>query len=260
MNSLLKNSKPFCLFGVLAMGLVAAGRAEEPAAAPNATPSSDMPAMEEPAKKHFFPLFAEKLRLKERKFELPPPYGVMVLTNWLDSDWEFTSASVSLEDSPYINLPAAEKATMDLQSATTGMKADVWILPFLDFMVGGGSVDVDANLGLIDIPISYSPIGGVVRGDKVVPMKFEGEYYSVGFVIAGAYKGFYGALDASWVKTELNGDASLSEDGFWTLTASPKVGYNAGLTQFYVGARYISKMNISWERSTWPAGKPSDST
>jgi hypothetical protein len=63
-------------------------------------------------------------------------------------------------------------------------------------------------------------------------MKFGGDYYSVGFVIAGAYKGFYGALDASWVKTKLEGDASLSEDGFWTLTASPKFGYNSGQTQF----------------------------
>src|SRR6478609_7537011 len=117
MNLLRKNSKSksFCLLGVLAMGLAAAGRAEEPAAAPNAVPSSDAPAMEEPAPAHFFPLFADKLRLKERKFELPPPYGVMALANWLDSDWRFTSASVSLEGSPYINLPAAEKATMDLQ-------------------------------------------------------------------------------------------------------------------------------------------------
>src|SRR6478752_3596665 len=166
MNLSRKNSKSFCLLGVLAIALVTAGRAEEPAAAPDAPPSSDVPATTEPAKEHFFPLFAEKLRMKERKFELPPPYGVMALTNWLDSDWKFTSASVSLEGSPYINLPAAEKATMDLQSSTTGVTADVGILPFLDFRVGGGRVDVDANLGLIDTPISYSPIGGVVRGDK----------------------------------------------------------------------------------------------
>ena len=36
-------------------------------------------------------------------------------------------------------------------------------------------------------------------------------------------------------------NASLSADGFWTFTAAPKVGYNAGLSQVYVGARYISK-------------------
>jgi len=237
-----KYSKSFCLFGLLATIFIAVSQAEEPATAtPSATPSSAASTQEQPAEKRLFPLFADKLRLKERKYTLPPPYGIMGITNWMDSDWEFTSASVSLEGSPYINLPAAEKATMDLQTTATGLKADVWVLPFLDFMVGGGKLDVDASLGLIDIPISWSPTGGVVRGDKIVPMKFAGDYYSVGFVIAGAYKAFYGALDMSWVKTKLEGDASLSEEGFWTLTASPKVGYNTGHTQFFIGARYISK-------------------
>jgi hypothetical protein len=239
MKSLFKNWKAFCLMGVLAMSSIAVGRAQESA---TATPDSpDELALEEPTEKRLFPLFMDRLRLKEKQSMLPPPYGIMGITNWMDSDWEFTSASVSLGDSPYIDIPAAEKATMDLKSSATGIKADVWILPFLDFMIGGGSIDVDADLGLVDIPIGYSPIGGVVRGDKIVPMDFGGKYYSIGFVIAGAYKRFYGAIDASWVKTELDGDASLSEEGFWTLTVSPKVGYNAGTTQFFVGARYISK-------------------
>jgi hypothetical protein len=136
MKLLRKQAKSLCIFGVLALGSIAPSRAEEPApATPGAPPATGGPALEQPAEKRLFPLFADKLRLKERKMVLPPPYGVMVLTNWLDSDWEFTSASVSLHGSPYINLPAAENATMDLQSATSGMKADVWILPFLDFMV-----------------------------------------------------------------------------------------------------------------------------
>jgi hypothetical protein len=114
----------------------------------------------------------------------------------------------------------------------------------MDVMIGGGKVDVDAQLGLRDIPIYFDPaLGGgtTVRGDKIIPMKFGGDYYSVGTVLTGVYKRFYGAVDMSWVKTMLQGDASLSADGFWTFTASPKIGYNAGLSQIYVGARYISK-------------------
>jgi len=168
----------------------------------------------------------------------------MAITNWMNSDWRFESAAVSLANSPYLNLDAAQNATMNLEIQTTGVKFDLWVLPFLDLMVGGGNVDVDAKLGLRDIPIYFDPaLGGgtTVRGDAIIPMEFGGSYYSLGTVLAGAYKRFYGAADMSWVKTKLNGDVNLGADGFWTFTAAPKVGYNAGLSQVYVGARYISK-------------------
>src|SRR5688572_7048439 len=240
MNLLRKTTERLGRCALLLVVLIVGLKADEPVIA-----SADEPAPGgiEPGKNRLFPLMTDKMRkhIKERARELPPPYGVMALGNWLDSDWDFIGASVSLSDSPYIEIPAGETATMDLQSTTKGFKADVWVLPFVDLMIGGGRADIDSSLSLIDIPISYTPGQGVVRGDKVVPLRFDGEYYSFGVVIAGAYKRFYGAIDASWIKTSLNGDASLSADGFWTLTVSPKVGYNAGMTQFYIGARYLSK-------------------
>lgn len=196
-------------------------------------PFSDQPdtfARPEP----LFPLLGDKARARGR--ELPPPFGVMVVTNWMDSDWKFTRASVGLDANPGVVLDAAQNATMDLQIKTTGLKADLWVLPFLDLMVGAGTVDVDAQLGLRDIPLDLN-----TRGDAIVPMEFGGSYYSFGGVLAGAYQRFYAACDFNWLKTELDGDADLSSDGFWTFTAAPKIGYNAGLSQVYLGARYISK-------------------
>jgi len=215
-------------------------------AAQGTMPFSNQPDTYETPKSRLFPLMTDKMRtnIAKRRAALPPPFGVMYITNWMDSDWEFTSASVSLGNSPYINLDAAEDATMDLQVQSNGGKFDLWLLPFFDVMVGAGKVDVDAQLGLRDIPISYVPgIGGgtTTYGDAIIPMKFDGNYYSFGGVLAGVYKRFYGAVDFSWVKTDLNGSASLSTSGFWTFTAAPKFGYNAGLSQIYVGARYISK-------------------
>jgi hypothetical protein len=228
-----------------------AAEAAAPAASPSATqgtmPFSDQPDTYERPKKRLFPIMSDKMEenIAKRGNTLPPPFGVMYITNWMDSDWKFQSASVSLGNSPYIDLDAAENATMDLQVQSNGGKADLWLFPFLDLMIGAGKVDVDAQLGLRDIPISYTPgIGGgtTVRGDAIIPMKFDGNYYSIGGVLAGAYKRFYGAVDFSWVKTDFNsGDASLSTSGFWTFTAAPKFGYNAGLSQIYIGARYISK-------------------
>jgi hypothetical protein len=209
-------------------------------------PMSSEPDTYQRDERRLFPLMTDKMRsnIKKSGRELPPPFGVMYVTNWMDSDWKFTSAAVTLGNSPYINLDAAKDATMDLQVQSNGVKADLWLFPFLDLMAGGGKVDIDAQLGLRNIPVGVVPgLGGptTVRGDKIIPMKFGGDYYSFGGVLAGAYQRLYGACDFSWVKTKLQGNASLSADGFWTFTAAPKIGYNAGLSQIYIGARYISK-------------------
>jgi len=194
------------------------------------------------AKKHIFPLWQEKVKGRS----LPPAYGVMLINNWMDSDWRFDSAAVSLGGSNPISLDAAANATMDLNIGTRGLKADLWLLPFFNVFAGGGVVDIDVSLGLRDIPLSFDPDlgegeGDYVHGDVIVPMEFDGGYYSLGFVLAGAYRHFYGAVDASWVKTSLEGNASLDSEGFWTFTGAPKIGYNAGLSQIYIGARYVSK-------------------
>jgi len=192
------------------------------------------------SEKRLFPLLGDKARARGK--DMPPPFGVMYLTNWMDSDWRFQSATVGLGNSPHINLDAAANATMDLQVQTNGVKADLWVLPFVDLMVGFGHVNVDADLGLRNIPVDYDPVGSqTTYADAIIPMNFSGDYYSLGTVLAGAYQRFYGAVDMSWVKTKLQGNASLSADGFWTFTAAPKIGYNAGLSQVYVGARYLSK-------------------
>ncbi len=213
-------------------------RAEEGSAEKQGTmPFSSQPDTFQRAKKQIFPFLGEKAR--ERGKELPPPFGVMYVTNWMDSDWQFQSAAVSVGNAPWIDIQSAQDFTMDLQIKTNGVKADLWVFPFMDLMVGAGKVNVDATLGLRDIPVEVGV--NPAQGDAIVPMTFDGNYYSLGTVLAGAYKRLYGAADLNWVKTSLKGDASLSADGFWTFTAAPKIGYNAGLSQIYVGARYISK-------------------
>ena len=237
----------------LALVFVLAGavRAQE---AQGVMPFSGEPDTYQRPEKRIFPLLGEKA--KARGKQLPPPFGVMAITNWMDSDWQFMSASVGLGGSNPISLDAAANATMDLQIQTNGVKADLWVLPFLDLMAGVGRVDADVQLGLRDIPLYFDVGNGFVLGDAIIPMEFTGEYYSFGTVIAGAYKRMYGAMDMSWVKTRLGGNASLSADGFWTFTAAPKFGYNAGLSQVYIGARYISKNERYKGTVNLPSGNP----
>src|SRR4051812_28161221 len=105
---------------LLATGVVFAGSQGSPPPTQGTLPFSSEPDTFQPPAERIFPLFKDKLQGRER--ELPPPFGVMAITNWMDSDWEFQSAAVSLANSPYVNLDAAANATMDLQIQTTGVK------------------------------------------------------------------------------------------------------------------------------------------
>ena len=200
--------------------------------------------------KHFFPLWQDKLSSEQMR-KLPPAYGIMAIANWLQSDWEFKSAAISLGGSNPISLDAAEDATMQLEITTTGLKADVWVLPFLDVMGTYGDVEVAAELGLRDIPLDVN-----TNGDAIIPMEFDGTFYGVGLVPAYGYRHFYFAADMSWVKTKLSGSADLDASGFVTFTAAPKVGYNAGMSQLYVGARYVSKNERYTGTVDLPSGNP----
>lgn len=234
----------------------AAAQTDTATVARGTQPFSDVPDTAY-VKKHFFPLLQDKLRARGISMRnLPPPYGIMLINNWMDSDWRFQSAAVSLGGSNPITIDAAKDATMDLNIGTRGFKADVWVLPFVDVMGGYGDADIVAQLGLRNIPVDFDPGTGYTYADAIIPMEFNGTYYSLGLVVAYAYKHFYGAADLSWVKTSLEGSASLSTDGFWTFTAAPKVGYNAGLSQIYIGARYVSK-NEHYEGTVpLPSGNP----
>jgi hypothetical protein len=229
----------FALLFLVSFTAVAEEAVPPPPPAQGTMPFSGEPDTYQRPEKRIFPLWSEKAKARGR--ELPPPFGVMVLTNWMNSDWDFERALVSLGGSNPISLDAAQDATMNLETQTTGIKADLWVLPFLDLMVGFGDVNVDADLGLRNIPVDFDPGRGFTRADAIIPMHFNGTYYSFGTVLAGAYRRLYGAVDASWVKTELESQVNLSSSGFWTFTAAPKIGYNAGLSQIYIGARYISK-------------------
>src|SRR5262245_22540848 len=76
-------------------------------------PFSNEPDTYEQSEHRIFPLLREKMgpKLKEREKELPPPFGVMFVTNWMDSDWRFQYANISLDGSNPISLNAASEAT-----------------------------------------------------------------------------------------------------------------------------------------------------
>jgi hypothetical protein len=189
----------------------------------------------------FFPLMKELV--KDRP-NLPPPYGVSVVANWIDSEWKFTSASVGIND-PNVPVEAASNCSASIPVTTVGAKGDIWVLPFLNVFFTAGNANASNQLFLRGVPIKFIPpsLGQpaeVVRGDVIVDFMLSGSYYTFGGVIAGGYKKFFSSVDLSATQNNFGKKDLVKSEQSWTYSAAPRVGYVIGLSQVWVGGRYFN--------------------
>jgi hypothetical protein len=189
---------------------------------------------------HVFPLMKELV--KDRP-NIPPPYGVAVVANWGDTDWQFTSASVGINDA---NVPAefAANSSANIGISTVGAKADIWVLPFLNAFFVVGQAQADNQLLFRGAPLKVIPPGigqpaQVVRGDVIVDFDMEGTFYTFGGVLTGGYKKFFATVDFSATRTNFGHKDAVTSDQSATYSVAPRVGYVVGLSQVWLGGRYF---------------------
>jgi len=202
----------------------------------------------EDAKPHFFPLMQDLI--KDRP-QVPPPYGVSIVSNWGSTDWDFKSATVGIGD---INASAAFAvgSDADIRISTVGLKGDVWVLPFLNAFAVIGKAHADNQLVLRGAPLNLIP---PVRGDVVVDFDLDGEYYTLGGVLAGGYKQFFFSMDFSATKTDFGNKDSVNSDQSATYSVAPRIGYVVGLSQVWVGGRYFDYSTQFNGRIPIPSGQ-----
>ncbi|MGC4071178.1 MAG: hypothetical protein QM760_01395 [Nibricoccus sp.] len=189
---------------------------------------------------HIFPLMKDLV--KERP-ALPPPYGVAAIYTWVDSDWTITSARVGIDDA---NVPAefAANTHSDINITTAGLKGDIWILPFFNMFLVGGKTKADITLNFTGVPIKFIPPGigrpaEVVRGDVIVDFSLDGDYVTIGGVLAGGYKKFFASVDFSATEINFGHKDLVHGDQDVTFSIAPRLGYVVGLSQVWIGGRYF---------------------
>src|SRR5262249_41624241 len=148
-------------------------------------------------KKAMFPLMQHLV--KDRP-QLPPPYGVALISNWVASEWRFTQAKIGIDDP---NIPAgfAPNCSANIDGTTLGIKPDVWLVPFFDVFVAYGYAHSSNQLILRDVPLKFAPGTGTVRGDVVVDFNLDGTFTTFGGVLAGGYKKFFSSIDMTATDT-----------------------------------------------------------
>lgn len=146
---------------------------------------------------------------RKRGIELPPPYGIGLVYYRLYRDIEIKEVRVGRNGAPVQPVPSFVQFGSTADVKNLNLKADVWILPFLNVYAIAGTVK---NSSTTKISI----------GDKqyAVPTKIDGSVGGLGLTLAGGYKSFFFAGDVNGARADLGFD-----DKFKALISSGRLGW-----------------------------------
>ena len=185
----------------------------------------------------FFPLW--KSLLPDGKFL--PPYGINLVLFDLSGKWDVENFSASVGD----NEVASVAGSAHVHPFTYGVRADVWVFPFLNVFVTAGGLKLDVGVTGLDLPLGITGFPPeVIRGDVNFDLDFTGSYGGGGLVLMYRWRDLFGSADYSSVWTHLtSGESGVEGNELRTDTASFRVGYIAGPVQPYIGARWVKKID-----------------
>jgi hypothetical protein len=190
----------------------------------------------------FLPFMKEEALI--RGHELPLPFGVGFVYNYLERDIDVTDVRVGVDGaevrsvSEFLDLGSNSKVNAAL------LKGDVWLLPFLNLYALLGYIhNESASVGHVSVP-RPPVLGGNAEFDIEIPTEIEGLVGGLGLTLAGGYKQFFIAGDVNYSQTDLGFD-----DSFSALVASLRVGWYGKVAEVplrvWVGGSYWDTANTA---------------
>ena len=160
--------------------------------------------------------------------ELPRPWGISIDFYTMDQDYDiadlqFELPGVSIED------PSQIMATNEVMHFD--LKADVWLLPFLNVFGLVGKVDTDT---LVDF--SKAEITGLPFDLGTLPVTFDGTVYGGGFTLVYGTERWFTSATTTYTSTSISGDFESSVD---SLSIQPRIGLIRDNWVFWGGAMYL---------------------
>ena len=115
------------------------------------------------------------------------------------------------------------------------VRADAWLLPFLDVFVLGGYTKGDAEL---DLPLELKAQAAMMGLAFPGSVDFEGPTYGGGLLVAGGYKELFTAVEVNYTDTDLN----LLNTDVRTWVVDPRVGWRHACSPGVVGSIWVGAM------------------
>lgn len=174
-------------------------------------------------------------------YELPLPFGVSVIYNYIQRDIEVDDLRIGLNGAK----PRSVSRFVDLGSdsrVNVGLaRMDAWLLPFLNVYSLLGYVQNDSTTrGTVTVP----GLGGPRIFDFTAKTSLDGFVGGGGLTLAGGYREFFVMADVNYTQTDMGFD-----DRFRALVASARTGWNGKFgsvpTRLWVGAMYWDTKNTA---------------
>jgi hypothetical protein len=159
----------------------------------------------------FLPLMKEEALA--RGHELPLPFGVGFVYNYLEREINVTDVRVGINGQPMQSVSDFLDLGSNSRVNAALLKADAWVLPFLNVYFLGGYLDNQStSIGHVTV--------GAQQFDFQVPTSIQGFVGGGGLTLAAGYRNFFLTVDANYTQTDLGFD-----DSFSALVASVRTGW-----------------------------------
>ena len=188
------------------------------------------------------PFLGEQAR--QRGYTLPLPFGVTAVYNYVARDVDVTDVRVGVNGAPATSVSdvVTFKARSFVDAAV--VKADAWILPFLNLYVLLGYIKSTTDLDVqVTVP-RPGPLPGTRQFTIATKAELEGFVGGGGFSLAGGYRQLFAMVDVNYTQTELGFD-----NRFRALIASGRVGWNGTVgpvpLRLWVGGAFWDTKNTA---------------
>lgn len=158
---------------------------------------------------------------RELGHELPATFGVGPVYYYLSRDIEVTDVRIGRDGQPPASVGDFAQLSASSKVDNYNIKADFWLLPFLNLYAIAGTIDNKSNTTIAVTVPPLVPNGEPRVRTITVPTSLDGSVGGVGMTLAGGYRWFFGAIDVNWARADLGFD-----DQFKAVVASARVGWN----------------------------------
>jgi hypothetical protein len=140
-------------------------------------------------------------------FDLPRPWGLSAMYTQADNNVRFTSFELNGNQEGIEAIFDPEGSGIDVTAKVPLVRADVFVLPFLDLMVMGGNATAEG-----DLMINTTELGQIIGLDPIVEghISLDMTMLGAGVALAGGYKNAFAALTYTYMTTKTKGASTES--------------------------------------------------
>jgi len=138
---------------------------------------------------NIFPIWGRKAI--ERGFDLPKPLGLNLIGVYVDQNIDISDLGLSTNDNPIVTTDFIGFGTNTSTVTTFNVRADLWVLPFLNVYAIGGNAWANTTVEITD------PIAFTTSVDQT------GTYFGTGLTFAMGIKRNFISVDQNWTWTKL---------------------------------------------------------